>query len=314
MPNGVIEERAVGGPATHAIVIGVGAYPHLPGGGGAPVPQPEGMTQLTSPPISARKFAEWLILKHNVPARPLATVALLLSEARPKPFVNPRTGVSTPVEVATIGNIGSALESWRAKGDALPDQRLIFYFCGHGMGKGTDTALLAADYGASTLAPLNAAIDFRKFLAGMQLSAAAEQVYFVDACRVHSGSLLNADGYNGQPIFQPNLSLPQNPNLRAPVFYASLQGTPAYGYPRRPSLYTEALLHGLDGAGANDDESDWRVTSLDLMKSLEFDLDRPMKRLGRASVPNADNALPIELHYLPAGITPSGAAILQCEP
>src|SRR5262245_55400898 len=120
MPDGVIEQRPVVGAATPAIVIGVGAYPHLPAGSQALVAEPEGMSQLTSPPISARKFAAWLIERYDVPSRPLATVALLVSEARPKPFVHPVSGASIPLEVATIGSLKAALEAWRARGDAGP--------------------------------------------------------------------------------------------------------------------------------------------------------------------------------------------------
>ena len=314
MPSAVIDDRAVAGAATHAIVIGVGRYPHLPGGGAPTVAQPEGMAQLTSPPISARKVAEWLIQNLNVPDKPLASVALLLSEARPAPFRNPRTGVSTAVEVATIENLKTALEDWRARGDALPDQRLLFCFCGHGIGKGSDTALLAADYGASPRDPLDAAIDFRNFLLGMSLATAAEQVYVVDACRVHSGSLLNAGGYSGRPIFRPDLAAPPNPNLKAPVFYAALAGTAVFARERKASIFTEALLHGLNGAGANDDEGqgEWWVTALGLKAALDFDLDRALKRLGRAQIPAADNAAPMGLQFLKA--TPSGTAILICDP
>src|SRR5512145_1673321 len=131
----IVEERPVRGPATHAIVIGVGRYPHLPGGGGARVRRPEGMRQLTSPPISARRFAEWLISSYVYPAKPLASVALLVSEARPAPFANSRTGASTALEVPTIESLKSALLEWRQRGDAKPDQRLIFFFCGHGIGR-----------------------------------------------------------------------------------------------------------------------------------------------------------------------------------
>lgn len=314
MPNGVIEQRAVAGAATHAIVIGVGAYAHLPGGGGPLVQDPEGMAQLTSPPISARKFATWLIQRYNVPDRPLATVALLVSEARPKPFIHPVSGASIPLEDATIANLKAALEAWRARGDAMPDQRLIFYFCGHGIGKGTDTALLAADYGVSPLDPLDAAIDFRNFLLGMAQSVASEQVYFIDACRAHSGGLLNAGGYNGRPIFRPNLAANSNPNLRAPVFYAALAGQRAFSYERKPSLFTAALIDGLDGRGANDDEGDWRVTAYGLKASLDFDLAPALRRLGSASVPATDNSVPIDLQHLPAGQVPKGTAILECDP
>jgi hypothetical protein len=56
----LIHNVAVDGPATHALVIGVGAYPHLIGGTGR-TKYNDGMGQLTSPPISARLFASWLM-------------------------------------------------------------------------------------------------------------------------------------------------------------------------------------------------------------------------------------------------------------
>ena len=63
---------------------------------------------------------------------------------------------------STISDLPS--NPWRATSPTGP-KRPTFYFCGHGMGKGTDLALLAADYGASVNDPLNAAIDFRNLLA-----------------------------------------------------------------------------------------------------------------------------------------------------
>ena len=64
---------ASGDPATHAIVIGVGTYPHLNGG------DPErlsryhgGLKQLSSPPESAREFTNWLLDEFHNPAKPLA--------------------------------------------------------------------------------------------------------------------------------------------------------------------------------------------------------------------------------------------------
>lgn len=78
------------GPATHAIVIGVGAYPHLIGGAGPLTNRNEGMAQLSSPPLSARALAEWLIESLHDPSKPLATVALLLSESDPRPFWQPQ--------------------------------------------------------------------------------------------------------------------------------------------------------------------------------------------------------------------------------
>src|SRR5687767_1036671 len=101
----LVDERRVDGPATHAVVIGVGHYPHLPGGRRRQVERPEGMGQLTSPPHSARSLATWLIESYNYPQKPLADVALLISEPKATMFRNPRTGASAAVEAATIDNI-----------------------------------------------------------------------------------------------------------------------------------------------------------------------------------------------------------------
>ena len=51
------------------------------------------MGQLTSPPHSARAVARWLIRSLRDPAKPLADVALLVSEDKPRPFLNTRTGI-----------------------------------------------------------------------------------------------------------------------------------------------------------------------------------------------------------------------------
>lgn len=308
----LVEERQVRGPATHAIVIGVGQYPHLIGGGRRQVADPEGMAQLTSPPVSARTLATWLIDKLRYPAKPLATVALLTSERRSKRFPNSRTGRDVPVAPATIDNIEQALTDWRRRGDAAPDQRLLLYFCGHGMGKGSDLSLLASDYGEKDLNPLDGALDFRNFLMAMEQSAAREQVYFIDACRVNSGSLLQAGQLNGRTIFQADARRNPTTPLQAPVYYSTLAGLSAYARERKPSMFTDALLFGLNGAGATDSEGDWRVTAMRLKEALDFHLERALKKLGRAQVPATDNAVAMELHHL--GADPTGTAIIACDP
>ena len=50
-----------GQPVTHAIVIGVGDYPHLVNGTGTLTNKNGGLKQLSSPPESARTFCNWLL-------------------------------------------------------------------------------------------------------------------------------------------------------------------------------------------------------------------------------------------------------------
>ncbi len=205
-----------------------------------------------------------------------------------------------------------ALTDWRRRGDAEPDQRLVLFFCGHGIGKGSDLSLLASDYGENDLNPLDGAVDFRYFLMAMQQSAAREQVYFIDACRVNSGSLLQAGEQNGRTIFQADARRNPPTPLQAPVYYSTLAGLSAYARERKPSMFTDALLFGLNGAGATDSEGDWRVTAMRLKEALDFHLERALKKLGRAQVPATDNATAMELHYL--GGEPTGTAIIACDP
>ena len=51
-------ERTTGGPAMHALVIGVGRYPYGGAGAGGLL---GGLTTVTSPPASALAVAEWLM-------------------------------------------------------------------------------------------------------------------------------------------------------------------------------------------------------------------------------------------------------------
>ncbi len=66
------------GPGTHALVIGVGGYPHLDGGTGTLIEDPlqyGNLGQLTSPPRSALAFANSLYESvHANWKAPLATI------------------------------------------------------------------------------------------------------------------------------------------------------------------------------------------------------------------------------------------------
>jgi caspase domain-containing protein len=309
----VVEERPVRGPATHAVVIGVGRYPHLPGGGSATrVKKPEGMGQLTSPPLSARAFATWLIEKYNYPDKPLADVALVASGGGPASFRNPRTGADVAVEPATMDNIETALTEWRLRGKA--DDRLLFYFCGHGLAKPPNLTLLAEDFGAKPLNPLDGALDFSVFRQAMAQAVTGEQVYFVDACRNTSASLVRAgQPINGRSIFSGDDPLgPRNARLVAPAFHATLRGSAAYAQENQPSAFTQALIQGLDGAGAVNNGRGWRVTTLRLQEALGFVIDRVLKPKGRTQEPATDDQIRLDLH-LPAE-EPRAVAVVTCAP
>lgn len=293
----VHEASTRGTAATHAIVIGVGDYPHLVGGSSRRRTEDhEGMEQLTSPPISARKFASWLIKSFEHPEKPLASVSLLLSERKPKPFVNPRTKKSWNVALANIENVLNALVDWKDRGNLSPKNLLLFFFCGHGLASGDSMSLPLADYGADELPGLDRALDFRRFILGMNRCRASEQCFFVDACRTESETLKYAEGAAGRFPIQPGPRDPSFDTLYAPVFYSTTKGYKAYALTNEPSIYTKALLDSLQDFGAEDSTGDWRVGTAKLLEAVGHLMSR--RFLEQLAPPTGNGIVNIQLNRL----------------
>jgi hypothetical protein len=299
MPPFVVFEEAVKGPAIHALVIGVGAYPHLPGGGSPLTPHHDGMGQLTSPPISARRMAAWLIGSLSHRYKRLASVSLLLSESTRKPLNIPREPIrAVYVPIADFENTSKAIKYLFDRCDEHQDNLLIFYFCGHGIAAGTDTALLLADYGADNHNPLRGAIDLRRLRLGMRQSKASEQCYFIDCCRASTDTLLESEGYSGQIVIGGGHRDANLPTLMSPIFYATMNGDKAFAIPDQPTLFTDALLRALNDFAASDEEDDWRIYSTRIPEVLGHLTERCALEIRRRQVPVADDMTKIYLHFL----------------
>ncbi|ARX80730.1 MULTISPECIES: caspase family protein [Streptomyces] len=297
-----MDENA-GPSSTHALVIGVGAYTHL-NGGPSPTDHPGAarLRQLTSPPLSARAFATWMIDQYHDARRPLATLALLLSEAAPTPFVHPKTQAEHLVEPATIDNIVHAIEGWKDRGDH-DEARLVFYFCGHGVSLGTDSSLLAADMFADRNSPLNGALHFEALVRGLNNCRAAQQVFFVDACREGSDTLVNTVGRDtlGRVVVGGNLRPDGfDPRVHA-VLYSTMLRAAAVGRAGGVSLFTDALLRSFDGsASENTEDSVWRVTTSTLLRSVVRFMQEPSfaGTLVGASTPTSGESFDFDFHEL----------------
>jgi Caspase domain len=276
-PAGLVhlEEETVSG--THALVIGIGKYPHLVGGQ-EQATLTDGMRQLSSPPVSARAFADWLIQDYHFPGKQLASLSLLLSEVMPEPYVNPKTGRSYEVPIAEIDSIEKAVKAWKARGDSNTDNRLIFYFCGHGISESDEMALLAADFNGDDDNPLNQALDLRQLMLGLAKCRAREQVFFIDACRSSSDTLLSRSGmYAGRVPFLPGRPPPDWPRRLWLPYYATLAGDMSHAVPGKVSLFTDALLRGLRGVGSDnpDDDDVWRVNTSGLQEAIHHFMTQP---------------------------------------
>lgn len=314
------------GAGTHVIIIGVGQYPHLPGGSGPllALAQAENLGQLDSPPRSARALARWFLERFHHPQRPLRSLRVLTSgDDDPIRFLPDGdrgrvTDEPAAVEVqplpATMTNVTEALVAWRERGEQDPDAVLLFFFSGHGLGLGADVSLLLRDFGARNTNPLAGAIDFRALRNATQVARASRQCWFVDACRVESPMLQNAGSYRGNPVFQPGPRLHAEPCLST-VFHSTLRGRQAYGRPGNVSLFTELLLEALEGGGASDLDGDgtYHVTPLQLQSVLGETLDRAARRHGALQIPVADGlSKEFEIHTLTG--PPIVPTFVRCDP
>lgn len=310
MDKFLVHEEPVTGAATHAIVLGIGDYPHLLGGSDTLSEHNDGMGQLTSPPVSARKLAEWLIQNYQNPNQPLASVSLLLSEAPRKDFINPKSQQTHQPEAATYANVKRAIGAWALRGRQNKENFLIFYFCGHGIAQGSDMSLLMSDYGENDLAlPLDHAIDFRRFRLLMSRNLPSRQIYFVDACRANSDRLIETLGYAGDPMAPAGAA----GVAEAPVYYATLSGELAFGKPNAVSVFTDGLIKGLNGSGSDDSEGEWRVTTSRLKEAIDYHVRQALEGgAKRAQVPPTDDLTTFDIHYL-SGL-PEVPVSVTCKP
>ena len=291
------------GPAVHALVIGVGHYPHLIGGGGPPMTKTEGMGQLTSAPVSARMFAEWLLAGMRNPAgRPLATLRLLVSEKPARPFRHALLNTKAKPRPATGPEVDQAILEWRKDLDSDEGNLGVFFFSGHGVTAGLNQGLLLSDLGVNDGDPFASAIRLEGFHLGMGRTRAREQVYFIDACRSHSYGLADTYGGGGRVYVTPDPSIVHSRPRAAPIFNATLQGEKAFGVRKKPSFFTQALLDAFEGAGSDntDDENVWLVETATLSRGVEFLVGEAGRRFGltQAQVTPTDHASRLELHRL----------------
>lgn len=293
----IYHDPGISGPATHLLVIAVGAYPHLIGGSEATTPDHDGMRQLTSPPYSARALVNWFLGEpyHN-PDKPLGSIAMLLSENNAQPYTHPRATNPKAVASATMANVRDAITEWKERGNSHPDNLMLFYFCGHGIAQGPDVALLCEDYGADQDAPLTAAINFTAFHQGMDRCKAAYQCFFIDACRTSSDTLIESYGFAGMPIVQPKKNARRGLAPRqAPVFYSTLAGEAAYGSLNQPSPFTQALIDAFKGTGASDRDGSWRIYTTELNTAVGTAVSSQGRQV---QYPTTGNLTSFVLHHL----------------
>ena len=313
MERFVVHEDAAATTGMHALLIGVGRYPHLIGGSGPLYVEHGGMQQLTSPPLSASSFAEWLTKHHRYPTKPLASLALLVGGTEPTDFAHPLSGQVHALERPLFPHVEQAVKEWKARGDSSPDNLMLMYFCGHGIANGPDLSLLCEDFGADPDAALDSAIDFRRFHLGMERCKARQQIFLIDACRVADSNLLDAAGYAGRPILQPTTRHDRTlPARLKPAFYSTFAGHKAQSRTDEVSLFTDAVIKAFAGGGADDTDGEWWIDTSQLQKVVQFLMERAHSRYPSAQINPVDDMATFRLHHLEG--EPRVPVVVGCRP
>jgi Caspase domain len=274
----VFDDRANLGdaPGMHAFVVGVSAYPHLPPYGQRVrrVHPTFGMTQLTSPALSAARFAEWLITQRAGLPRPLATCRMLLRPSEiERPLIPPILSIPDDASTRSFQREAAA---WSRDVASHRDGVAVFFFCGHGVQRQHDDQLMLLDEFGSGLGGVFAgAVDLHSLFYGVAPTqelpdVARTQLYFLDTCRTLPAQFRDFDLSSASSALA--VRTPALDDRRAPRFFSSLPGSSAYGIAGEPSVFTSALLRCLRGAAGDlaDDIAGerWAVTVGSLARAL----------------------------------------------
>ena len=279
-------------PRLHALVIGVGAYPHLVGNTKHPT---FGLNPLTTTRISAQRVAGWLATNYRNPHCPFGSIDLLLS---PSGLVPPAEGgiASVPIETPTLANVQQAYNRWRERCDKHYENIAVLYFAGHGISTGTSSLSLLLDNFADPLVPDLWAncLDFFGVRDGMKGCRAGTQLYFVDACREISIEALvqrNVRGAHGACLGTATVLQ----NVASYTYYAASSGHQAYGLEDQMTFFSEALLNSLNGAGAEMKDGRRVITTNTLGTSIQRILaSRPEKDLSSSNDMDGNEA---DIHF-----------------
>jgi hypothetical protein len=264
----VIYERDVPGPKTHAFVIGCGRFPGLDGALAQRLPQTV---------AGAHAFIQFLEREADNFIAPLATIEVLLSDpafqAGQDRFA--RAGrahdrrADDQVDSATRENARTAGNRWRDQ--CQPGDHMIFYMASHGVADGEARAMgVLEDINTSPHQRWHETVNVASLARGLpQLDPGAGWI-FLDACQTLYPEVLQyVEGVASLSWITVDVvalaSRPKNAVALGGSRYGEAAWAPAQGAP----YFTQALLHGLEGACVQAEEHlGWAVNSRPLLWDL----------------------------------------------
>lgn len=280
-----------GQPGTHALVIGISRYPHLPPAG-QPGDRPADAARtfgLTELPIAARSavlFRDWLEKHGPRLAAPLKTLRVLVAPCPEEERTRAVPDLDRVRSAGTLADVAAAVYAWREDAAAGPGDTTLFYFCGNGFDfRTSDPVLVLADFGSGRGPRLQGTLPVNHLLRGMaptdwSPAVARTQLYFFDAGRRRPEGVDPDDLAAAPQLFD----LPRHPpadDRKLFVCHATSSGGRAWGTSRGTTFFSLAVTRCLAGeaAVAAPDGRAWQVTT----GSLAAALPRVLERLSRDS-------------------------------
>jgi hypothetical protein len=242
-----------GQPGTFAVIMGASRYRWLAGGGDNVAAETYGLGQLAVSALTAFEWFRWLTSVYSFAEAPLARCWLMLAPTAAEQATE--SGLADYPAEPTFDNCRKALGYWWDTMRSLPAaaasrSRALFFFSGHGIEIYQDKQiLLPCDYLCPPARSWNDAISTENLKRALASLAVPSQFFFLDACR-NGNAELRRKVVNGSSILNEDQSDLVNPDLVAPLMYATSSGQQAFQQPdpgKGLSLFGSALLDGLNG-------------------------------------------------------------------
>jgi hypothetical protein len=271
----LIFQRHVEGPKTHALVIGVGNYPHAKPGQGAH-PFLRQVADLPSAADSAKLICDWLLVNRNRLVAPLATLEVLISD--PAASNDRYPWQSGPVEPATEELVALRGWEWYQRVLAEDGNVAFFYCCGHGASHREWPVVFLEDLNRHPINPWSH-INLHQLASALRKCPSISAAFlFSDACgeylpEFELGKAQETRFYNEQNMFVPS-------GNRVSLMCAAAEGQLAYegedapGSGRMFGRFTLACLKGLDGSSARLTRDRFAVSCYYLLGDL-----KPLRRV-----------------------------------
>jgi hypothetical protein len=287
------------GPVTHVLAIGIGHYPHLNGGDGKLTAHNLGMKQLTSPQVSARSIAEWYIRDFDCTDSPLASVALVLSESSPAEFVNPKTGTKYVVPRGTADDVEDAIGRWLNRASNNSENRIVLYFCGHGLSKGIENVYLLRDFGRKEGNAFDGAINYQSFVSALSWCKPTYQFLLFDTCR-SSDQILEVNQKAGRSMLTADPAARfQLPKVQQCPLFSTELDRQTFGRANEQTLCAKAFLRSMRGACSRVENDNWYVTTHRMREALTDFQNRELQKGDMKQDADANRHAFIHLRRLP---------------